>query len=193
MACKNKSPPCSSATSSNPPTPRHVRKPVHAVEDSDFDEYVACVDVKEQVCAVENPDRKDKLLVVMLLNGHRVPFRLDTGARVNILPEESFKEVYGEGSLSLLDNADITLVMYNKTEEKPIGKKRVQVVNPRNGRKYSVEFVVVKGKGKPLLGLRASEQMQLISVVRQNIMAIQSEEPSEQNTTYTRIYPQRTC
>ena len=29
----------------------------------------------------------------MLLNGHRVPFQLDTGATVNILPEESFKEV----------------------------------------------------------------------------------------------------
>ena len=104
---------------------------------------------------------------------------------MNILPEESFKEVYGEDSLSLLDNAEVTLVMYNKTEEKPIGKKRVQVVNPRNGRKYSVEFVVVKGKGKPLLGLRASEQMQLISVVRQNIMAIQSEEPSQSETPLT--------
>ena len=128
---------------------------------------------------------KDKLLAVMLLNGHRVPFQLETGATVNILPEESFKEVYGEASLSLLDNADVTLVMYNKTEEKPIGKKRVQVVNPRNGRKDSVEFVVVAGKGKPLLGLRASEQMQLISVVRQNIMVIQSEEPSQSKTPLT--------
>ena len=85
----------------------------------------------------------------------------------------------------MLDNGDVTLVMYNKTEEKPIGKKRVQVVNPRNGRKYSVEFVVVAGKGKPLLGLRASEQMQLISVVGQNIMAIQSEEPSQSKTPLT--------
>ena len=134
---------------------------------------------------MEKPDHKGKLLAVMLLNGHRVPFQLDSGATVNILPEESFKEVYGEDSLSLLDNAEVTLVMYNKTEEKPIGKKRVQVVNPRNGRKYSVEFVVVKGKGKPLLGLRASEQMQLISVVRQNIMAIQSEEPSQSKTPLT--------
>ena len=183
VACKTKPPSPSSA--SKPLTPRHVRKPVHAVEDSDFDEYVACVDVKEQVCAVENPNRKDKLLAVMLLNGHRIPFQLDTGATVNILPEESFKEVYGEGSLSLLDNADVTLVMYNRTEEKPIGKKRVQVVNPRNGRKYSVEFVVVKGKGKPLLGLRASEQMQLFSVVRQNIMIIHSEELSQRKTLLT--------
>ena len=74
VACKTKPPPPSSTTPPKPPTPRHVRKPVHAVEDSDFDEYVACVDVKEQVCAVENLDRKDKLLAVMLLNGHRVPF-----------------------------------------------------------------------------------------------------------------------
>ena len=134
---------------------------------------------------MEKPDHKGKLLAVMLLNGHRVPFQLDTGATANILPEESFKEVYGEDSLSLLDNAEVTLVMYNKTEEKPIDKKRVQVENPRNGRKYSVEFVVVKVKGKPLLGLRASEQMQLISVVRQNIMAIQSEEPSQSKTPLT--------
>ena len=48
-----------------------------------------------------------------------------------------------------------------------------------------MEFVVVKGKGKPLLGLRASEQMQLISVVRQNIMTIQSEEPSESKPPLT--------
>ena len=98
---------------------------------------------------MENPDRKDKLLAVMLLNCHRVPFQLDTGATVNILPEESFKDVYGKGSLSLLDNAEVTLVMYNKTEEESMGKKRVQA-EPQKWKKYSVEFVVVKGKGKPL-------------------------------------------
>ena len=111
---------------------------------------------------------------------------MDIGTTVNILPEESFKEVYGEDSLPLLDNAEITLLMYNKTEEKPISTKRVQLLNPRNGRKYSVTvFVVVKGKCKPLLGLRASEQMQLISVVRHNIMAIQLEEPSQSKTPLT--------
>ena len=66
VACKTKLPSSGLATSSKRPTPRHPRKPVHAVEDSDFDEYVACVDVKEQVCAVEKPDHKGKLLAVML-------------------------------------------------------------------------------------------------------------------------------
>ena len=48
-----------------------------------------------------------------------------------------------------------------------------------------MEFLVVKGKGKPLLGLRASEQMQLFSVVRQNIMIIHSEELSQRKTLLT--------
>ena len=122
VACKTKLPPPSLATASKHFTPRHPCKPVHAVEDSDFDEYVARADVKEQLCAVEKPDHKSKLLAVILLNGHWVPFQLDTGATANILPEESFKEVYGEDSLSLLDNAEVTLVIYNKTEEKPIDK-----------------------------------------------------------------------
>jgi len=42
------------------------------VEVSHFDKYVACVDVKEQVCSVENPNRKDKLLAVMLLKGYSI-------------------------------------------------------------------------------------------------------------------------
>jgi len=101
------------------------------VEDSNLDdEYVACVDVKGHVCAVEDPDCQDKLLVLMLLNDHQVPFQLDTGATVNILPEVPFKEVYGEDSLPLLDNSEVTPAMYNKTEEKPIGKKHVQVETP---------------------------------------------------------------
>ena len=70
MACKTKPPSPSSV--SKPLTPRHVRKPVHAVEVSHFDKYVACVDVKEQVCSVENPNRKDKLLAVMLLKGYSI-------------------------------------------------------------------------------------------------------------------------
>jgi len=160
---------------------------VHVVEDSDFDESVACVDVKGQVCAVENPDRKNKLLAVMLLNGHLVPFQLDTGATVNILPQESFKDLkyMVKAVYPCWTMQKVTLVMYNKIEEKLVGKKRVQVVNPRNVRKYSVEFVVVKRKGKPLLGLRASEQMQLIYVAQQNIIAIQSEESSQSKTPLT--------
>ena len=176
VACKAKTtPPAKAKPPVKVPPPRRNRKSVHAVGDSDSDEYVASVDVKERVCSVEDRYRKDKLFATMELNDQQVQFQLDSGATVNILPEETFKQLYGEDSVPLLDNAEVTLIMYNKTEEKPLGKKRVRVVNPKNGKKYSVEFVVVKGKCKPLLGLRASEQMNLISVINENILTVQTQ------------------
>ena len=62
--------------------------------------------------------------------------------------------------------------MYNKSEEKPLGKKQVRVVNPKNGKKYSVEFLVIKGDSRPLLGSRTSQQMQLLSVHEENILGM---------------------
>ena len=85
--------------------------------------------MKERVCAVEHRYQKDKLFATMELNDQEVQFQLDSGATVNILPEETFKQLYGEDSVPLLDNAEVTLIMYNKTEEKPLGKKRVRVVS----------------------------------------------------------------
>ena len=59
----------------------------------------------------------------MVLNDQEVQFQLDSGATVNIIPEETFKQLYGKDSVPLLDNAEVTLIMYNKTEEKPLGRK----------------------------------------------------------------------
>lgn len=94
---------------------------------------------------------------------------------MNILPEETFKQLYEEDSVPLLDNAEVTLIMYNKTEEKPIGRKRVRVVNPKDGKKNSVEFVAVTGNSRSLLGLQASEQMNLISIIKKNILTVQTQ------------------
>ena len=125
------------------------------VENSDSDEYVASIDIKERMCVVEDQQQRNKLCATMLLNGHKVLFQLDDGATVNNLPEETYKDIYGEDSIALLDKAEVTLLVYNKTEEKPLGKKRVRIVNPKNW------------------GLRASEQMKLISVIKPNILAVQ--------------------
>ena len=151
------------------------RRTVHTLEaDSDSDEYVAYVEVQETVSAVDDGKHSNKLLATMILNGVEVKFQLDSGATVNLMPEEIYKRVYGEESMASLDKTDVTLVMYNKAEEKPVGKKRVRVINPKNGKKYSVEFIVTKGSCKPLLGARASQQMHLISVIRKNILAVET-------------------
>ena len=55
-----------------------------------------------------------------------------------------------------------------------MGKKRFRVVNPKNNKKYSMEFHLVRGECKSILGLRASEHLQLLTVDSQNIFSVES-------------------
>ena len=54
----------------------------------------------------------------------------------------------------------------------PLGKKRVQLINPKNRKRYSVEFVVVRGNTRSILGTRVSQQMQLLTVNSNDIQAV---------------------
>ena len=54
--------------------------------------------------------------------------------------------------------------MWNKSELKPEGVTRVTIPNPRNDKKYSLEFVVVKEELTPLLGAKASQHMGLLKI-----------------------------
>ena len=141
--------------------PRERRESLKCVEDVDSDEYIACVELRKSVCAVEVNQNKDKVFATMLLNDRHIRFQLDSGATVNVISQNDYSEAYGKESLLSLETTNATLVMFNKSEEKPLGKKRVRVVNPKNGKKYSVEFVVVKGSCTSLLGAKASQQMGL--------------------------------
>ncbi len=58
--------------------------------------------------------------------------------------------------------------MWNHTEDKPIGMCRLKVINPKNGHKYLVPFVVFKDDRMPILGFRTSKQMRLITVESEN-------------------------
>lgn len=165
--------------------PRERLESLKWVQDVDSDEYIACVELKESVYAVEVSQNKDKVFATMLLNDRHIRFQLDTGATVNVISQNDYSEAYAKESLLSLETTNATLVMHDKSEEKPLGRKRVRVVNPKNGKKYSVEFVVVKGSCTSLLGAKASQQMGLLSVNRNNILAIetQSAEKVESSTS----------
>ena len=79
------------------------------------------------------------------------------GTTVNVISQ---KYVHNES----LEKSDTKLTMYNKTTLKPIGKRRIIMTNPTNGKKYNVLFEVVKEDLMPLLSRKAAEQMQLITV-----------------------------
>ena len=96
----------------------------------------------------------------MLVAGQEVTFLIDTGASINMLPVKYAK--YGTEPYSGV------LKMWNEVEDKPTSTCRMKVTNPRNGKKYSVPFVVFEGDRLPILSYRTSLQMKLITVEKGN-------------------------
>ncbi|XP_064647478.1 uncharacterized protein K02A2.6-like [Lineus longissimus] len=84
-------------------------------------------------------------------------FQVDTGATVNLIP------------LRCVVHAHITptakrLKMWNGSEIVPVGTCRTVLMNPKNRKRHSVEFVVVRDELTPILGLKAAVGMKLVTV-----------------------------
>lgn len=54
------------------------------------------------------------------------------------MTDDVMLKLRGQESLSKLEEKPVTLVMYNQSEVKPLGKKPFKVVNPKNNKKYSI-------------------------------------------------------
>lgn len=151
--------------------------------DSDDDEYVAEIDVKEQVNALAPRNHASKIFATLLVNGGEEKFQLDSGSTVNLMSDKTVERLCGTGCLKDLDKTSVTLVMYNQSEVKPLGKKRFRVTNPKNNKKYSIEFHIVGGVSpcKSILGLRASKHLQLLTINEHNILAVDSNDEDPVN------------
>ena len=75
---------------------------------------------------------------------------------------------------------DTTLLMYNKSEVKPIGRKKIRVRNPKNNNMYTVEFIIVKGQCQSIVGLETCEELELLTVNRQIISLVTSQSTNTQ-------------
>lgn len=149
------------------PNREPYKKSVHDVSDytseSDF-EYVLTVQ------KVHSVNKKKKITAQMIVNGQTVQFHLDCGSSVNILPETLYMQLCKDHED--LTETNMTLVMYNKSETKPLEKRRLTLRNPRNKKKYSIEFVIVGGTElNPILGVSAIQAMKLITVNEENFVA----------------------
>jgi len=91
----------------------------------------------------------------MLIDGKAVSFQIDTGATCNLLPVRYASNITAYGG---------TLTMWNNAVTHPVGKCCLKLVNPRTGKRYSVEFIVCDDDCKPLLGFRASQQMGIVTI-----------------------------
>ena len=99
----------------------------------------------------------------MLVGGKEITFQIDTGSSVNMLPARLTEKI---------EPTDNVLKMWNHTPLSPLRKSKQSVLNSKNGKEYILDFIVFKENFAPRLGLRASEQMNLINVYTQNFDSI---------------------
>lgn len=152
------------------------RKKIHTIAENDSDscEDIMTVTAVEQGAEEVNQIRQkqskpEQLFAGMMIDNNIVNFQIDCGATCNIIPINLLNPDVK------MEHTDKVLVMYNKSRLCPLGKCKVKMTNPKNMKKYRVEFQVVGEDSKtPLLGRRASEAMKLIQVQYDNIYALDS-------------------
>ena len=67
--------------------------------------------------------------------------------------------------------------MYNKSTEMPTGRCTVTVMNPKNNKSYETEFAVIANNHcPPRLGSPSSQQVELIQVKHEHILAVRQTE-----------------
>ena len=124
-------------------------------------------------------------------------FLLGSGSTVNVLSKKLKNNHLGKmWRERFSQETNAKLVMYNGSEIKPTRKTRLQVVNPKNLKKLSVEFMIVKENCNSVLGARASQQMKLLQVISANIFEVKNksntirvfQQPLSQNWL-TKEYP----
>ena len=107
-----------------------------------------------------------RIFATMEIAEKSVRMQIDTGASCNVLPQKFVP------SGTNIIQSDRTLKMYSKSTMPVLGTCRVRMRNPKNNKKYNAEFVVVKGNYTPLIGSRASQQMNLVTVQQDNIQQV---------------------
>lgn len=130
-------------------------------ESEDSDEIMVVKDEKHY---------KKKIVGRFKIKSKSVDMQIDSGATINILPRKMVPEdvvvVHNPKRLNLYGK-DASIVS--------MGTCNVRVTNPKNRKKYDIEFVVVEQDSMPLLGAETAQAMKLIEVKYENIAVVQYE------------------
>ena len=108
-------------------------------------------------------------------------FQLDCGATVNVLPLYVYQRIYRDRQMTRLQPSHTNLVMLNKSELKPLGRVKVEILNPKNEQCLLVEYTVEPSGHSAFLGAETVQQFGLITVNADKIMSLSDEPPTKQD------------
>ena len=154
---------------------KRERKANQVDDDSDSVESIDMVESEQLVYTI----KKTKIFADMKIRSttKQVSFQIDTGTTVNILPIKFMPKDAETVKTPIIPK------LWTSNKIKPVGSARIVIENPSNNKKYRLTFIIVKEDLTPILGLRASEAMNLLTVnndnfkeARVNEITVQSEE-----------------
>ena len=131
---------------------------VHQVHDEQSQDTSEACNYEWVDALTTSGSRKDVKCRMLMPDKLEVIFQVDTGSSVNVLPER-----YHPPNLRL-NPVKKTLFDWNEGKVTALGTYRQSLRNPLNNRKYSIEFVIVKEDFTSILGLRASQALNFITV-----------------------------
>ncbi|XP_061887621.1 uncharacterized protein K02A2.6-like isoform X2 [Entelurus aequoreus] len=149
------------------------RKKVHTVEeDDDKEEFIVNV---VQACTVE----KEEWIVPITVNQTTIPFKLDTGAHVNLLSLEDYKTLTVKSKIHPVK----TKVSGYTGERVPV-KGGCIATFKHKGRQMRAQLLIVDMSVQPILGLSACTKLNLVK----RVFVVTSQETTNAQDTLMEEY-----
>ena len=119
----------------------------------------------ESAYAVGKGEPTNKIFATLEILGKKIRFQVDSGATCNIIGIQDI------GQRVTIEGAKHRLRLYDGTEIKPIGRGRLNVKNPKNGKEHEkVKFVVMTLPSIPFLGAETSRRMGILNIQYEDIL-----------------------
>ncbi|KAI8480674.1 hypothetical protein Bbelb_415670 [Branchiostoma belcheri] len=156
------------------------KKPlVHMLQE----EAVMTVTEEEKTYSMSGPRYAKQVHARMALEGHLVTFQLDLGATCNVMP----KHILDSNNIQYkTTGAQRVLTMYNNSQIVSEGETNLKMTNPKTGRRYVVNFVVIDSGSMPLLGSNAIQQIGVVTVHYDRILALSGSKPRLIQSTHSK-------
>ena len=144
-------------------------EPIESDDSSDSSFYVEVVEGHEVLHVANGNDFPDRVYTVLQVQGQKCTMQIDTDSTCNVLPMHCLEMLHKGTEIKPTSSK---LKMYNKDNLKVVGTVTLKITNPKNGKQYNTDFMVVNLKGtmqKPLIGARTAQHMEIIEVKSENI------------------------
>ncbi|KAI8483081.1 hypothetical protein Bbelb_392370 [Branchiostoma belcheri] len=107
----------------------------------------------------------------------------DLGATCNVMP----KHILDSNNIQYkTTGAQRVLTMYNNSQIVSEGETNLKMTNPKTGRRYVVNFVVIDSGSMPLLGSNAIQQIGVVTVHYDRILALSGSKPRLIQSTHSK-------